>query len=75
MQAALPLHTSLACEAQKSLVNQRRRLERVVLALATKVFCGAAPQFVVDQQQQLVLRWSATRRPCLKQPGHVCGWR
>jgi hypothetical protein len=48
MEPALPLHLGLIDELQVALVNQRRRIQGVVVPLVLQLVAGNLPQFIVD---------------------------
>jgi hypothetical protein len=73
MRAAPPVDFSLADESQIRFVHKRRRLERVVFAIATQLARGALPEFLVDERQQLFLRFPIARRPQAEQTCHRAG--
>ena len=45
-------------ETEKDLVDDRRRLERVIRGLATKVMAGLGAQLVVDEREEPVDRFA-----------------
>ena len=65
--AVLPGDAVLAGQAHERLVDQRRRLQRVIHALVPQVAGGAVPQLVVDQRHQLVAGAHVTAGPGLQQ--------
>ena len=66
----LPINPPLADQPQVCLVNQRRRLESVVVPLVLKISGRPAPEFLINQGQEIVLRVSVASRPRLKQARH-----
>ena len=56
VRAILPLHVSLVHQPNVSLVNQRRRLQRVTRLFASQVARSLSTEFVVDDRHQLVER-------------------
>jgi hypothetical protein len=52
LRTRLPVHASLVDEAQIHFVDQRRRLQSVIGALATKMIARQSPQFVIDKRHQ-----------------------
>ena len=71
VRAVLPPDVALLDELHKRLVDQRRRLERVVLALAPQVARGAASQLAVDQREELVERVLLAGRQIVEQARDV----
>ena len=53
MRSILPIDRLAVHQPQKSFVNQRRWLERVILALPRHVAAGDDPQFAVDDWRQM----------------------
>ena len=67
MRSALPRRVGLIDEANISLVNQRRRLQRVSLAFFAKVTGGKLTELAVDQGRQVIQRPLVPLGPFRKQ--------
>jgi hypothetical protein len=61
--AVLPAHPPLVDELEERLVDQRRRLQRVALALAAEVPPGQQLQLAADERQQAVERRAVAIAP------------
>jgi hypothetical protein len=61
MGPPLPLDTAIVLEAKPRLVNERRRLQRVILPLASQIAACYAAQFAVDHRKELAGRRRAFR--------------
>ena len=56
VRASLPLAAAFVLKPQPRLVDERRRLQRVIAPLAREISAGDAAQLAVDQRKQLVRR-------------------
>ena len=76
MRAVLPVNSRLVNQPQIGLVNERRRLERVVAALSTQIPRGARPQVSMDQTEEIIARLHVSACPRAQQEcsraGFVC---
>ena len=63
VRAVLPDDALLADEPQVGLVNERRRLQRVLDPFAAEVGRGPPPELVVDHLHQVVARFQVTSDP------------
>jgi len=52
-------------------VDEGRRLQRVVVALAAQVRGGAAPELLIDDRYQTVCRSRLAGSPCTQQRGDL----
>src|SRR5262249_23395901 len=69
MCSILPTDLALVDESQVDLMDQRRRLQRVVYALTSKLARRDAPELVVDERQQLLERSCVASTPVGQQRG------
>jgi len=67
----LPPDTLLTEEPEIGFMDQCRRLERVVRALAAKVRGRSASKFAINERQQLIARLKIAPPPGLQQSTHV----
>lgn len=63
----LPVNPLMVDQPQIGLVNERRRLERVVAPLPAQLACRARPQVSMDQIEQIVARLNVSARPRAQQ--------
>jgi YVTN family beta-propeller protein len=73
MAAILPRHRDVTDQPQIHLVNQSRRLQRVVVAFLTEATGGALPQLTVHERQQLIASAKVPSPPRAKQPAGSAG--
>ena len=71
MPSILPIDLALAHEADVRLMNERRRLQGVVGALAPKLARGNAAKLPVDERQQGTERSPVAPAPVAEQRRHV----
>jgi hypothetical protein len=69
VRAVAPVEALLAGKAEIGLVNERRRLQRVPLALAAQLGCGEALELAVDERQQLFVGRGFAPPPGLQELG------
>src|SRR5262245_56500842 len=63
MCSILPTHMALVDEPKVDLMDERRRLKRVVYALTSKLAGRDAPELVIDERQQLFERSGVASTP------------
>lgn len=73
MRAALPLYLALVDEPHEGLVDERRGLEGVTLALTAQLAPGEQPQFVVDEWNDAGERAFIALAPSGQQVGDTSG--
>jgi hypothetical protein len=73
VRAILPIDLALVDEPEVRLMNQGRRLQRVVRTLAPKLACGHPAKLRVDEWQQLTERSPVATTPIAEQRRDV--WR
>src|SRR5262249_8366805 len=75
MGAILPWHAADIDQAEKRLIDQRRRLQRVIATLATHVAGGDAAKLGIHERRELLQRGGVAVAPGLEQPCHLTGRR
>jgi hypothetical protein len=68
--AILPLDAILFDQVEICLVDERRRLQRVALVLASKEPVGLPVQLVLHQRQKLIERLAVAAAPVLQEPAY-----
>ena len=71
MPLVLDAHLPQAGKAQKQLVDERRRLQRVIRPFLPQEAIGHAPQLVVDEHEQFLHRRRIAAVPAIQQAGDV----
>jgi hypothetical protein len=62
--AVLPGNPVLTCEAHIGLVDERRRLQRVIKSLPTKIRRGLSSELAIDERDQIVTGSQVASTPC-----------
>jgi len=71
VRAILPANAAKVHQPDEGLVDERRCLQRVIVALAPHLEAGKAAEFLVDDRYQIVERGPIAAAPGEQQLGHV----
>ena len=69
VRAILPVDALMADQPEVGLMNERRRLERMVAPLSTQISCSACSQISMDKLEETVTCFLVSARPCAQ---HEC---
>jgi hypothetical protein len=71
VRAILPAYATKIDQSNEGFVDERGCLQRVIVTLATHLETGEAPQFLVDDRNQLIERGPIAPPPGEQQLGHM----